>query len=422
MNVADLRRDEQDAEGQTVDRIFAKKPPIYAVYRADDRVKLHFADARDASDKQRKDLSQLAPLRGEIDGLIDGWRPGHGGPAENQKMIDKAQRYQRRLGDALVVAMEEDLTGAREVLTKIKEDILGERVATARFEYLIAAFATAMAMMFVAWLLGSLLPLVGDEPGDQAQRMVKAGVVSVILIGAAILAVFRYSLLDLKWRVGVLTALIAVPIASILFLPPLDAGAVPASHSFGLAVCRAAAAGSIGAFFSISLAIRNRTVLPDLLRTSNLMDAILRVTIGFIAAVVLIGLVLGQMVKFSIGERPVTPDHLLAILLIGFIAGFSERFVPDLLDKASAKPNDSPVVLGNDKERKVGEIKQVIASADSTTAAALPKVEEPDLPPGQMNEDCCASDITLNDDEVTDDVDLPPASGGVAMPDAEKAS
>ncbi len=46
----------------------------------------------------------------------------------------------------------------------------------------------------------------------------------------------------------------------------------------------AARAGTVGAWFSVALAIKNRTVLPNLQRRDNYSDACLRIAIGFIAA------------------------------------------------------------------------------------------------------------------------------------------
>ena len=50
----------------------------------------------------------------------------------------------------------------------------------------------------------------------------------------------------------------------------------------------AARAGAVGAFFSIALAISNRTVLTNMYRRDNIADASLRITIGIISAAVLV--------------------------------------------------------------------------------------------------------------------------------------
>lgn len=102
----------------------------------------------------------------------------------------------------------------------------------------------------------------------------------------------------------------------------------------------AAAGGTIGAFFSIAIAIRGRTVAIALARWDNRIDAILRVTIGAIAAGALL---LILQTKFG-GEPAIGgkgfADNLVwqVVALIGFAAGFTERLVPDLLARASPTP------------------------------------------------------------------------------------
>ena len=74
MNVADLKIDGDDGMGAKVTTLYALNPPDYAVYRSDIRVMVHFSDDRSANVLQRKALAPLNPVRGEINGLIDGWR------------------------------------------------------------------------------------------------------------------------------------------------------------------------------------------------------------------------------------------------------------------------------------------------------------------------------------------------------------
>jgi len=102
----------------------------------------------------------------------------------------------------------------------------------------------------------------------------------------------------------------------------------------------AARAGTVGAFFSIALAIRTRTVLTNLRRQDNFADAILRIVIGIVAAGVLLLIIkAGMFPKLQIGDANISARNLgwEAILMVGFIAGFSERLVPDLLAKSATK-------------------------------------------------------------------------------------
>jgi hypothetical protein len=84
----------------------------------------------------------------------------------------------------------------------------------------------------------------------------------------------------------------------------------------------AARAGTIGAFFSIALAIRDRTVLTNLQRRDNLADAALRILIGIVAAGVLLLILSSNIVpSFKIGDAEISGNKILwqTVLVAGFI-------------------------------------------------------------------------------------------------------
>lgn len=334
MNVADLTLPGKDAMGVDITDLYARKPPVYAVYRTDRRVMVHFADDEAAANKQRADLARLNPLRGQINGLVEGWRTGPaGGPAQA-----RAERYDRRVADALIVAFEGDVATAEQLLSDIKQDVLGERVGAGRVEYLAIALATGLALL----LLILIATLIGKYQGT------------------------------------------------------------------GLDLWRAAAAGAGGAFFSIALAIRRRTVLPDLQRWSNAIDAVLRMLIGTISGAVLMGLILSGLVTLTVGSAHFGPQLLwINVLIAGFIAGFSERFVPDILEKAAVSTDPPPV-------RAPAAEPAPAAEAPKGTDEAKTEADAPDPLPEEAATDACASDVELPEDQVVQDSDLPAASGGVA--------
>jgi glucan phosphoethanolaminetransferase (alkaline phosphatase superfamily) len=103
-------------------------------------------------------------------------------------------------------------------------------------------------------------------------------------------------------------------------------------------------AGLVGAAFSIALAIRGRTVALDTDLLDNVTDGTLRLSIGVISAGVLLLLLgCGILPSLTVGEAKFTGTSLTwqTVLVIGFVAGFMERLVPDLLEKKNTPSNAS---------------------------------------------------------------------------------
>jgi hypothetical protein len=148
-----------DSTGAVILTVYSKVDPIYAVYRTAERVVVQFADSHSLGAEQRKALSPLNSLRGEINGLIDGWRASD----EHDTQV-KAVLFDRRVADALITALQGDPVHAQMLLAAIKEDVLEERTSRARVQYLAAAVATALglivlfAFMTNRWFLRSVHP------------------------------------------------------------------------------------------------------------------------------------------------------------------------------------------------------------------------------------------------------------------------
>ena len=341
MAIADLKPGGHDLMGEVIKRFYGLKPPEYAVYSTTNRLLVWYADDPTVAAQQRKGMAQLSQVRGEINGLVDGWRESGWRSAAS-----RAVRYDRRVADALVVALERDIDSAETILRQIEHDLLEERTGWARLEYLLASLALSMIFAIFVWCLPS------------AQGV--------------------------------------------------------ANH-----IWHASAAGALGAFFSISLGIRTRTVLPDLQRISNVTDAALRVLIGFIAAGVLISLVDVKAVTVSVGsantnsaDPGVAP---LVVLIIGFLAGFSERLVPDLLAKSTAV-TASPSLPPAPSQTAAQEGSRATAAA-APSSATPPQVPPPatgDGTPPDASDDHCICTTQLDPSEATGDRELPRASGGVA--------
>ena len=359
--VSAIRLNEADANGMKVRSIYARFDPRYAVYRTEERVNIQFADDPKLESEQREKVARLSPLRGEINGLVDGWRTDR-----RKRFKSAALRYDRRVADTLIVALEGDVDSALQILPQIRDDVVAERKSLARFKYLVYAAATAAVLGLIACFATS----------DFAQ-------------------------------------------AHSLFVPY-----GPYTANTWLAV----AAGTLGAFFSIARGISSRTIHTDLQMIDNIIDAIVRVVIGAIAAVVIQALLDANLFSLHLGsavmgatDSPIgtnganlriTPP--LVLLVAAFIAGFSERLIPDLLDSANMAASDkpqtaSPTPKPEEKQAKKRDEQERTGTPNALDAGPLegqPHIEE--------KVDGCDVDVSNSDVPPTPDDRLPAASGGVA--------
>jgi hypothetical protein len=226
-----------------------------------------------------KQRGDMAALNG-LRSQISGLIDGWQSSEKRPKKVAKAVRYSARVAAALNLCLEGDGVNAFASLQEVKSDILDERASWGRFQYLICALIASL----VYWLVLAGFQRIAESYSDATTNV---------------------------WR--------------------------------------AAAAGAIGAFFSIAIAIRQRTVLTDLRPVDNAADSILRVTIGVIAAAVLCLLLQTNLAPpltlgGSDGTKITGPKVSWDIVItFGFIAGFLERLVPDMLSKmATSNGNGAP--------------------------------------------------------------------------------
>jgi len=98
----------------------------------------------------------------------------------------------------------------------------------------------------------------------------------------------------------------------------------------------AVASGAVGALFSCVWQLRARTVATDGDILSNAVDSLARIVIGMVSAVALLLVIISD---FTGKIAPIVSDPLLdwkSVLVVGLLAGFVERLVPDLLEKRLA--------------------------------------------------------------------------------------
>ncbi len=146
--VAGINKGADSSTNAKILTVYSKLHETYAVYRTAEGVMVQYADDDAVGDKQRRDLLASISLKGEINGLIDGWQtsrfPG---------LKSKANIFSRRVADALVTALQGDSARACEQLTAIKADVLAERTSIARCQYVAFALAAVIASIIaVVWL------------------------------------------------------------------------------------------------------------------------------------------------------------------------------------------------------------------------------------------------------------------------------
>jgi hypothetical protein len=370
--IGQVVKGQRDSGGVEIDTVYTKVDPVYAVFGTCERVVVQFADDDALGLEQRRALAPLNPVRGEINGLVDGWRSSN---KDHDK--SKARIFDRRVADALVVALQGDPASAGPLLAAIKADILAERTSIARRQYMIVAAAAVLVVLCVTSLLAS-----------------------------------SFTTMDYMFKT----------------------------------VWATAGFGALGAFFSSALAIRDRSIGTDLQRGDNIADATLRVLIGAISGAILYCLLRTDLIQLKLGNSYIPPiqrctgpnGHVVCtppsdimeyfVILLAFIAGFSERMVGDLLNKATATvgaasnplagttpPPSSPTPsAGANEQNPRGNAQAAPPAAARAQAAEASSAD--DAAEG------CVSDHPVPESQQTSDVELPEATGGVETPAAAPAN
>lgn len=379
--VRDIVVGAQDSRGQKIERIYSKVREKFAIYSADGKIWIQYADEgrlsaddRDLGEEQRKALAPLRALRGQIDGYQRKLKIALEPDGEEDRT--EVDFYNQRVADALFSALQGNPVSAIAELGEIRADILDRLRSLGRLQFakstLLATILTLAALAGVILLAAMLEALFTDVPMKDTQTLD-----------------FMYS--QHLWVAG-------------LF-------------------------GSLGAWFSIALTLRKADPKLSTSKLDNLVDPALRIVIAVLAATILFSMVRLDLFTLQIGDKALNWDGLtndlswrglhLAIFL-AFLAGFSERLVGNLLDTVERTSAPSaPAVAGaaaaltaaatetDPMGRSTGNQER-----DGARPGDPPPDDDPEPDPPQRDEQILAA-------EATPDEMLPPASGGVAAQPVE---
>lgn len=262
---ADLSVGGMDACDRKIAAVFFKRA-LYAIYLADERVRIQFARDRPTATEQINRVSPLLVLRDRMEDLA--------------RQLGAPRDYDHQIANAMRMGLEDKAEVGEALLEAACDRASAELKRRGRMQYLRSAGTLA------------------------------------VVVAAALLALGTTLLL---WSVNQL---------------------VPLAFSM--------AGGALGALLSIAIAIQKRTVAPAGDPLTNRVDGQLRVIIAVLSAGTLSllastgfidGFAVGGGDAAQNGARLGGADMVWQVpILIGLAAGFVERLVPDLLDKASVTP------------------------------------------------------------------------------------
>lgn len=182
--------------------------------------------------------------------------------------------------------------------------------------------------------------------------------------------------------------------------------------------------GMVGAFTSVAFAIRGRELDTEKPQLDMIGDAILRIFVGGVTAVMLMSLIKIGAFGLEIGGAKFTQTSTLdltksgwpPVLIVAFFAGWTQRLLPELFAKASVvespAPPPPPAAGQADERNPMGRPATGGAAPAAIPAAGQnPPPDEIDDPAANESDSC---DNHAHDGcPVTEDVELPETVCGV---------
>lgn len=269
-----IERGKPDPNGDVVEKIYytMDKFTIYAI-QDDIRVR-NYLTCSDAETVRKR----LAPIVGTMAVIVDvifGLRGSHAAGQATPEWNALFERAREIQGCAIRLAFEDQVPAAEALLADFKTQVERRRDSHNRMYYIVAN-VVALAVILVAWLA--------------ANRLGLPDYLSAMLLGE-------------------------IPVGNGAFRP-LDVLAL----------------GALGAFFSVSAGVNAISVNHALTLWEMIYTGFVRIPIGVLAAIVAVMLIKGGWILGM-----VQADYMVwTVLLFGFLAGFSEFFVPNALKQVEA--------------------------------------------------------------------------------------
>lgn len=346
-----------DASGHEIETIYHNVPGVYRIYLAGGVVRVEHADDPELAEKQRQVIAPILSLTSDVDILIQGWRQGN----------NSSFTPWRLAGDR----------------AKAKANYFSWRIAD--------SFALAMQ-----WHPDTAEALLLKTKEDVlAERRAKARYYYLILAFGLAACGVAFGFYEMQW---------------------------PKGQGKWSMVQMMTGAGALGAFFSVATGLKDRTIKIDLNYFENMLDAALRITIGLIAGLVSGWLVFSGILPLEVPDFTVeewTAKTTMFLLVIGFLAGFLERLVPDLLAKTgSMVGGTAPVVTATGTTtasltatRVASQARASAIVADTASGGTLATDGTDDT---DTDLEGCAHGEARDLDDPAEDEELPEATGGVA--------
>lgn len=283
--VHQLKKGDTDPIGDKVGKIYVRTDR-FIIYTADEAAKdfgrLRYLLTPTDYEECRSLRKNLCPVNGPITLITDvvcGLKPRGFGFGDGTEAFESfAERCLALMAKSMQMAFEGNADRAEMLLQKLREDVESRRDSGNRMRYIFAN-ATALLAIILVW---AVIRLTGAA---------EAGIVGAFFSGSA-----------------------------------ASGDAPPLSYLDVMML------GALGAFFSVSVGLRDVRVSHSITLAEMLYAGFVRVPTGIIAALVVILLISGGWILGALAAeyRP------WSYYLFGFIAGFSELFVPNTLKQVEA--------------------------------------------------------------------------------------